>query len=51
MEILPPGVPGELRAAGSGTPCEKKPRLLPSSSSFAAEKPTLAGAAARYIYL
>jgi len=38
-----PGVPGELRAAESGTPCEKKPRLLPSSRSFAAEERTPAG--------
>ena len=36
------GDPGSC-AAESGTPCEKKPRLLPSSRSFAGEERTPAG--------
>jgi hypothetical protein len=42
MEIL------VSRAAESGIPCEKKPRLLPSSRSFAAEERTPAGASHLY---
>jgi len=50
MEILPPGVPGELHAAKTGTPCEKFPQILPSSRSFAAEKLTLAGVVILILY-
>jgi len=40
----------EPRAAKTDTPCEKKPRLLPFSSSFAAEERTPAGAGPYILY-